>query len=114
MQCLKCGRDTAEGQVFCAPCAKDMEKYPIRPGTPVAIPTRPKRAPRAAQQPKAEEQLARLRTRLCRIRICAGVLLLALIASLSVLGYTLWNQEEGFSIGQNYSTVTGPAQQGGR
>ena len=114
MQCLKCGRDTADGQVFCAACAEAMEQYPIRPGTPVTIPTRPKRAPRPTQQPKAEEQLVKVRARLRRMRICVGALLLALIASLSALGYTLWNQDEGFSIGQNYNTVTGPANQGGR
>lgn len=114
MQCMKCGRETAEGQVFCSVCADTMAKYPIKAGTPVSIPTRPNRIIRTVQTPKPEDQLLRLRTRLRRTRICVGALLLALIASLSVLGYTILNHDDGFSIGQNYNTVTGPANQGGR
>ncbi len=114
MQCLKCGRDVAEGQVFCAACSDVMAHYPIKPGTPVTIPTRPKRIVRAAPQPKTEDQVAQLRLRLRRAKALVCALLLALVLSLGLLGYTIVNHDEGFSIGQNYNTPTAPANQGGR
>ena len=45
MNCMKCGREIEEGQVFCIDCLKDMEKYPVRPGTAVHLPKRPTYSP---------------------------------------------------------------------
>ena len=41
MNCMKCGREIALGQVFCKDCLADMAQYPIKPGTPVQLPTQP-------------------------------------------------------------------------
>ena len=42
MQCMKCGREIPAGQVFCEDCLTDMAAYPIKPGTVVTLPNRPK------------------------------------------------------------------------
>ena len=40
MNCLKCGREIEEGQVFCNDCLVQMAKYPVKPGTAVQLPSR--------------------------------------------------------------------------
>ena len=40
MSCLRCGRDTEESQVFCKLCLEDMEKYPVKPGISIQLPSR--------------------------------------------------------------------------
>lgn len=44
MQCMKCGREIPAGQVFCEECLAEMAQYPVKPGTVVTLPTRPKQA----------------------------------------------------------------------
>ena len=40
MSCMRCGREIDETQVFCAECLADMERHPVKPGTPIQLPTR--------------------------------------------------------------------------
>lgn len=40
MSCMRCGKETDENQVFCAECLADMERHPVKPGTPIQLPTR--------------------------------------------------------------------------
>ena len=40
MNCVKCGRETEENQVFCHVCMDAAEKYPVNPTTVVHIPVR--------------------------------------------------------------------------
>ena len=42
MQCMKCGREIPAGQVFCEECLAEMAEYPVKPGTVVTLPNRPK------------------------------------------------------------------------
>ncbi len=42
MKCMRCGNQTEENQVFCAECLEDMERQPVKPGTPVLLPDRKK------------------------------------------------------------------------
>ena len=44
MQCMKCGREIPVGQVFCEECLAEMAAYPVKPGTVVTLPNRPKQA----------------------------------------------------------------------
>ena len=44
MSCMKCGRDTQEGQVFCTACREVMAKYPVKPGIAIQLPGQ-KKAP---------------------------------------------------------------------
>lgn len=64
MNCMKCGREVALGQVFCKECLADMAQYPVNPATPVILPperstTTAKRSSRKSRKP--EEQLSRMR-----------------------------------------------------
>lgn len=43
MKCLKCGTAITSGQVFCQTCQDDMERHPVKPGTPIVLPNRPER-----------------------------------------------------------------------
>jgi hypothetical protein len=107
MNCLKCGAETQDRQVFCPKCQESMKAYPVRPDTPVSIPVRKATAPSkkpAPRQPKPEEIIQRLRRRVTALTITALVLLAALGISLFGM-YQLWqNQDDGPALGQNYST----------
>ena len=110
MSCMKCARDTEAGQVFCAECRAEMEKYPVKPGTVVQLPTRrevpvfKKVVPRRRALTPGE-QIARLRR---AVRIQAALLLACLLLILGLL-YPLVKPlftETGFKPGQNYSSVS--------
>ena len=85
MNCLKCGREIEEGQVFCNDCLVQMAKY-----------RRTKAAP--------EEQLKALKK---RIRILSALLsvcvVLLIVLSVVTLRYMSANR---LLPGQNYSAVT--------
>ncbi len=40
--CMRCGKEMAEGQNFhfCEECLAEMEKNPVKPGTPIQLPKR--------------------------------------------------------------------------
>ena len=40
--CMRCGKEMAEGQNFrfCEECLVEMEKNPVKPGTPIQLPKR--------------------------------------------------------------------------
>ena len=107
MGCMKCGRDLAEGQTFCPACLEKMDRYPVRPGTPVIIPAHrgeaPKKAP-ARRKLSPEEQIRRLRR---YNRALSFLLALSMIASI-LLGYIavlhLLEKDE-FLPGQNYTSI---------
>ena len=109
MNCMKCGREIALGQVFCKECLADMATYPIKPDTPVNLPpeihTAPSRRSKPVRKPrKPEEQVVILR------RVAVGLFLALLMVSLAfaVTTYSLAQKDCGHTEtappGQNYST----------
>ena len=38
MGCMKCGKETGDGQVFCDSCLEVMAQYPVKPDTVVTLP----------------------------------------------------------------------------
>ena len=108
MACLKCGKDTTENTIFCEDCAAEMEKYPVKPGTPVQLPKRtehpnPIKLPKR-RAPSPEEQIKRLKkaVRILSLLLSVFVLLTALLVYPAVK-YLL---EDHFLPGQNYSVIT--------
>ncbi len=108
MNCLKCGRETEENQVFCQRCLEDMQRFPVRPGSPVILPRRREAAPpkRVSKRrgPSPEEQLRSLRRRSRILAVClAAALLLA-----GVLAYPAWKYVDSKRLrpGQNYTAIT--------
>lgn len=107
MRCMKCGRETEENQVFCKDCLADMERYPVKPGTPVVIPKRPQKLrSNPAKKENPEEMFAKLNRKIHKLRIAVIALFLALCLSLGLLFYHFYTTDHsGFGIGQNYSTL---------
>ena len=115
MNCMKCGQEIDEGQVFCASCLEEMGKYPVKPGTVVQLP-RQKPVPVAKkvytkrrQAPTAEELLVKQKRRF-RMLLLAWLLTLALLIALAFPTIRDLLMEEKLLPGQNYTTITSTTQ----
>ena len=108
MGCMKCGRDIAPGQTFCQKCLEEMERYPVKPGTPLIIPSRRQdSARRAAPRRKnlsPEEQVKRLRkaNRILSLLLALSLMIAVFLGYIAVLHMM---EEERFLPGQNYSSI---------
>ena len=107
MYCLKCGKETKDEQVFCEHCLEVMDRYPIKPGTPVQLPHRQSAAaPKKTSRRKilsAEEQIQQLRALVRALLVC-------LLAVSLMLGFFVWKhlqpeteEQPQKEIGQNYT-----------
>lgn len=86
MKCLKCGTAIGSDQVFCAPCQEDMERHPVKPGTPIVLPNRPERVTGKTSHKrvrKPDEQIANLRS-------LVFWLILFIVALITVLVIVIW------------------------
>lgn len=114
MNCMKCGKKTDGTSVFCAECLAEMERYPVRPGTVVHIPTRKETAdrkvPRKKKERTPEEHLTMLHRLVQILVICVVGLATTLAVTLGVLVYVLVEPVESepqqVPTGRNYSTST--------
>ena len=110
MNCLKCGREIDEGQVFCGDCLLDMQKDPVKPGVPVLLPPQAKEEPsqkahpRRRGKPTPDDQIRSLRI---RVRVLAALLAVCvvLLAVLSLLRLRSYRKGQPLP-GQNYSAVS--------
>lgn len=110
MNCMKCGREIALGQVFCKDCLTDMANYPIKPGTPVQLPTPPSavqpRRERAARKPKKpEEQISILKKYVIGLSAVLLAVTLGFSVAVAILSHKLEEAQTNSLPGQNYSTV---------
>lgn len=109
MNCIKCGSKISEGQVFCDECLQDMERHPVKPGTPVILPNRPaavaakRRHARKARKP--EEQIHTLKNIIMWLMLALAVTMLLLSLSVSMLVQLQQSKGQNFLPGQNYSTI---------
>lgn len=100
MNCMKCGRETGDGAVFCEKCLNLMKEYPVKPGTPVVLPPKSEPLPVLTQRRrplKPEEKIARLR-KLLRWNqrfLLLALIALALVAGLAVFLYIQLGQIPG-------------------
>ncbi len=111
MNCIKCGRELSDTQVFCPRCLEQMEQYPVKPGTPVLLPptrpngqARPKKHQKTEKKP--EEQVQALRSALSWLTAALVVALLAFALCAGLLLHSLTQKEESPKIGQNYTLIT--------
>ena len=111
MNCVKCGRETAEDRVFCDGCLSEMGNYPVKPGTAVHIPARDPmeeiRKVTARKKPvrTLSEQVLRLKRKVLRLRILAAVLVLICGALCFVIGQVVKGVDLQPLLGQNYHTA---------
>ncbi len=115
MQCLKCGQDTKDSRVFCDSCLAEMEKRPIKSGTPVTIYKRNAKPVSIStrKQVKNDELLLKLKRKNNRLIVWVVVLAVLLASCVGVLAWKFYEDFGKFPIGQNYNTETqmtlGPA-----
>ena len=110
MNCMKCGREIALGQVFCKDCLEDMDRHPIAPGTPVPmfeINTAPvvKRPVAARKQKKPEEQVLSLKRWVVGLSLMLVAAILGFSLITGILLHRLSEAETGGSTDQNYSSL---------
>ena len=106
MNCMKCGRELKEGQVFCDSCLESMESEPIKINTPVLIPAQPPKKSNSHRRPliNPEEEVKRLEKLNQNLML---VLILLFTTTLILLLYA-FNQEfldVVEEMGRNYSVV---------
>lgn len=77
MNCIRCGRETEEDQVFCSACLKDMERHPVNPGTPIQLPKRTKRV--AAKRAGFKMATKKWEDRLYRMKAVVAYLIFIII-----------------------------------
>jgi hypothetical protein len=107
---MKCGREIALGQVFCKECLADMANYPIKPGTPVQLPThthstQPRRERSVRKPKKPEEQIAILKRYVIGLSVALLTVTLAFSITTAILSHKLEDAQSNSIPGQNYSTV---------
>ena len=110
MECMKCGKNTSDHQVFCDDCLQVMERYPVKPGTPITLPktSSPTAAKKAAHKKRTlapDEQVIYLRKHLRRARRFSLLLALLLLAASAMLLYEALSPS-GPNIGKNYTIDT--------
>ncbi len=88
MNCIKCGVEVPENQVFCDACLAEMEKYPVKPDITITLPPRKetpvsKKKSRKRTSPP-EEQLRRVKAklRLAHITLAVVFICFLLVAAL--------------------------------
>ena len=109
MNCMKCRREIALGQVFCKECLADMAEHPVKPGTPVILPPREPastaKRTTARKVRKPEDTIAMLRTALVIVSLMLLAVSLAFaITTTLLLQREVVEQTPTAPPGQNYST----------
>lgn len=114
MNCLRCGRETVDQQVFCKACLDNMARYPVKSDTPVYLPVRKdKDAPRKQnrwhrRERTAEETVVILR-KWVRFLIAVALILFAMLSA-AVAGVWIAKKQGAEisipNIGQNFHSVT--------
>lgn len=96
MNCMKCGVEIPETQVFCDHCLALMEQCPVRPGIHVHLPKRakivepPKKATKKKRTLSPEEQLSALNLKVLRLRLLAVILTFVLCVVSAFLALELY------------------------
>ena len=89
MNCIKCGINVPENQVFCDACLAEMEKYPVKPDVTVVLPPR-KETPVVKKKSRkrtipAEEQLRRVKAKLRLAHLTLAVVFICFLLLAAML-----------------------------
>ena len=108
MNCVKCGKETTENNVFCPDCLAQMADYPVKPGTPVTIPDqgavrRPQ--PRKVRAPEPEDVIRRQK-KLIRLLFVSVAILLIAWALTTAMVIRMLMEDDSTPIGQNFGFTT--------
>lgn len=113
MNCMKCGVEIPEKQVFCDRCLAAMAEYPVKPDSHIHLPKREdatdpaKRAIKKKRAPSTEEKITALRVKLIRLRLAAIILFLLLCVLSALFGVHVYEDMNAQpATGQNYTIDT--------
>ena len=110
MNCVKCGREIENDQVFCQFCLEEMERYPVKPGTVVYIPKHPedeldkKSSSRRKVSLTPEQQILQLKKRVLCLRIALAIMMLSCGLLVIAVGRAVTELDFYRFLGKNYST----------
>ena len=109
MNCMKCGREIADDQVFCPKCMELMAQHPVKPDVVIRLPQRQetvirKTAPRKKVLTK-DAQIARLKRRTRWLAVINCLLFAACLLILSLCIDYIRQLDVRNLPGQNYSTI---------
>lgn len=90
MSCMRCGKEIDEGQVFCTECLADMERHPVKSGTPIQLPQRSnqntaKRASFRLAESKWQDKIFRLKYTMFWLIVLIVLLTAALVLCVCML-----------------------------
>ena len=107
MQCLRCGREVTEGQVFCFTCEALMAKDPVDPNIVVTVPERTirERASTPRKPQRTEDDSDQLRHTILQLRLWVCMLMAALMLCVALLTWQELTKETKPAIGQNYHSI---------
>ena len=104
MNCMKCGVEIPEGQVFCQTCLDAMAAHPVPPGTHVHLPRRPsKTADRKAKDLSPEAHIALLNKTIRWLLVTLGVLAAAVVILTMLLVQKTDTPQPQSVTGRNYT-----------
>ncbi len=107
MKCMRCGKEITSDAVFCETCLADMDKHPIKPGTPINLPRREKQQPVKRTKKrfqKPEDHIHALRRLVIWLMMVIILLAIALTASIFMLIHQPEPNDGNRLPGQNYGT----------
>ena len=109
MNCLKCGKETVDENVFCAQCQETMAKHPVKPGTVIhlthrEVPLSDKKASAKVREEAPTDQLLQLRKMIRWLIATITLLSLLLCAAAGMLIHTFTEESSIPAIGRNYTT----------
>lgn len=112
MNCMKCGAEIPEAQVFCDHCLDVMKEYPIKPGTHIHLPKQsvtveaPRKTAKKKRTPTPEEQVSSLRMKVLRLRLAVVILIFVICVISAFLGLKLYQEYMPQPTGRNYTIDT--------
>ena len=112
MNCLKCGVEVPEPQVFCDHCLEVMSAYPVKPDAHVHLPKRslapeaPKKSGKKKRAQTPEEIISGLKLRILRMRLVIVVLVFLLCVVSGLFAMNLYQQYTSPNTGRNYTIDT--------
>ena len=110
MNCMKCGKEIKEPQVFCDSCLATMEKYPVKSNIRVQVPVRPVvevKASAKKEPPSLEVQLQRLRRQNKHLFVALLCSVFALALAVVLLFHAPPSERASNNLGRNYTTAGG-------
>ena len=108
MNCLKCGKETTLGQVFCDDCREIMQQHPISPSAVVHLPKRSSTTEKLTdyeEEESAADVISQLKSIIRWLTLTVGILSILLCVLAVVLLNNLDAQPQDSNIGKNYSTI---------